>query len=311
MATQTGAITEVIETEFGTLTVTHPKKRRNWGGFFRHTTLIGACASIVFPLLWVLMLSIKSLPSSNQPYIIPRKGWAEPLMQGYDWVITKRPEVFTALLNSVRLTVASVVLSVLLATLAGYALVHLRTPFKNVITAMLVASMFFPVRVSALAGLWEVQHTGPMQWITDSYGQIWPLVFPYVALTVALSVFIMRGVFETVPKELGDSARVDGASSFRTLVGIMLPLVRNGMVVVVIVNFVAAWGEFLLARFFTSGKDYWTLPVFISTTQGGNGAWHWPKIAALYILAIMPGLILFSLTQKYYMKGLQEGALKA
>ena len=311
MASNRIPVIEVIETQYGTLNVVRPRKRYHWGAVARHVTLVGACMSVIFPLLWVLLLSVKSLPSSNQAFLIPRKGWAEPLVVGYDWVINKRPEVFTALLNSVRLTVASVFLSVILATLAGYALVHLRTPLKNLIVAMFVASMFFPVRVSALAGLWEVQHTRPLQWFSDNYGQVWPLVFPYVSLTVALSVFIMRGVFETVPKDLADSARVDGASSFRTLVGIMLPLVRNGMVVVIIVNFVSAWGEFLLARFFTSGKDYWTLPVFISTTQGGNGAWHWPKIAALYILAILPGLILFGFTQKYYMKGLQEGALKA
>lgn len=302
---------KTIDTQFGTMEVYEPDAPYDWGKVARHVVLILACMAVICPLAWVLILSFKTLPDSNQWYIWPKNGFQEPFYKWYDYVVTKRPDVFTALGNSVRLTVGSVILATITAVLAGYALVHLKTPGKAIITSFLVASMFFPIRVAALAGIWEVQHTGPMQFITDSFGQIWPLLFPYTAFTVAISIFIMRGVFETVPKDLVDSAKIDGASSLRTLLGIMLPLVRNGIVVVIIVNFVAAWGEYLLARFFTSGKDYWTLPVFISTTEGGNGAWSWPKIAALYILAIIPGLLLFSIAQRWYMKGLSEGALKA
>lgn len=310
MATTAPMPKDIIQTQFGDVEVFTPKKRRNFSGVAKHTVLGLACASVVFPLLWVLMLSFKSLPSSNKWFLWPRQGFAEPLNQWYVFVLTKRPEVFTALMNSVKLTLLTVVFAVVASTLGGYALVHLRTPGKNIITACLVASMFFPVRVAALAGLWEVQRTAPMRAVYDQFGQVLPLMFPYTALTVALSIFVMRGVFESVPKDLVDSSRIDGASSLRTLMGIVLPLVRNGVVVVIIINFVGAWGEFLLARFFTNGKSNWTLPVFISTTESGNGAWSWPKIAALYILAIIPGLIIFSISQRWYMKGLQDGALK-
>lgn len=135
-------------------------------------------------------------------------------------------------------------------------------------------------------------------------------MLPYTALSTAISVFIMRGVFESVPKEIVDSSRVDGASSFRALLGIMLPLVRNGIVVVIIVNFVAAWGEYLLAQTLMHSADRKTLPVFIANAGGGLGAWFWPRLAALYILAITPGLIVFGIAQRWYMRGLQEGALK-
>jgi len=121
----------------------------------------------------------------------------------------------------------------------------------------------------------------------------------------------MRGVFLTVPKELVDSARIDGAGSLRTLLGIVLPLVRNGIVVVIIVNFVSAWGEFLLALTLMNDEDQRTLPVFIGTASGGVGALLWPRMAALYIIAILPALITFAIAQRWYMKGLQEGALKA
>jgi multiple sugar transport system permease protein len=102
----------------------------------------------------------------------------------------------------------------------------------------------------------------------------------------------------------------DGASSWRILTRVMLPLVRNGVVVVLITNFIAAWGEWLLANILTNDQDKRTFPVVIAGAFGGMGQWQWPNIAAVYIVGIMPGLIIFALTQRWYTKGLQEGALK-
>ena len=168
-----------------------------------------------------------------------------------------------------------------------------------------MASLFFPTRVTALIGIFNVQNE------LGLINKTWSLMLPYTALSVAISIFIMRGVFLTVPKELVDSARIDGAGTLRTLLGIVLPLVRNGIVVVIIVNFVSAWGEFLLALTLMNDEDQRTLPVFIGTASGGVGALLWPRMAALYIIAILPALITFAIAQRWYMKGLQEGALKA
>lgn len=294
--------------------VYHPKRGIRWTKIFLHATLILACISILLPLFWVFLFSIKSIPDGYQRYIWPKLGFAESgelwgvsvkFAQHYNWVLYQRSDVIDNFKNSVMVTTGTVIISTITAVLAGYALVHLRTPGQKIVVMILVASLFFPTRVTALSGIYKVQ---------DDLGLInvtWGLMLPYTALSVAISVFIMRGVFETVPKELVDSSRIDGASSFRTLVGIMLPLVRNGIVVVIIVNFVAAWGEFLLALTLMNDADRRTLPVFISRASGGLGAWLWPRLAALYILAVLPGLIGFGLAQRWYMKGLQEGALKA
>ena len=93
--------------------------------------------------------------------------------------------------------------------------------------------------------------------------------------------------------------------------GIMLPLVRNGIVVVVIVNSVAAWDEYLLASRLMDAQAQWMLPLVPASASGGMGAWIWPCLATLYIIAILPALIAFAIAQRWYMKGLQEGALKA
>ena len=130
------------------------------------------------------------------------------------------------------------------------------------------------------------------------------------ALNLAISILIMRGIFETISSEIADAAKIDGASSFRTLSEIMLPLIANGLVVLVIVNFVSAWGEYLLAATLTNDQSVRTLPVVLATTFGGFGEWAWPRISAVYIMAITPGIVAFALAQRWYMKGLLEGALK-
>ncbi len=259
---------------------------------------------MLLPLAWVILLSVKSLPDGTQRYIWPHQ-FVDPIYAHYAFVIEKSKDAVVAFKNSVLVTGLTVIASTITAVLAGYALVHLKTPLRGVVIGLLVASLFFPTRVTALLGIYNIQNR------LGLINETWSLMLPYTALSVAISVFIMRGVFETVPKELVDSARLDGANSLRVLGGIMLPLVRNGIVVVIIVNFVAAWGEYLLALTLMNDADKRTLPVFIVSTSGGIGASLWPRIAALYIIAILPALITFAIAQRWFMKGLQEGALKA
>jgi ABC-type glycerol-3-phosphate transport system permease component len=283
--------------------VWHPKRGVRWGPILRHAILILFCAVVLLPLFWILLMSFKSIPDGVRRYIWPQ-NFIKPFFAHYQWVWEKRPDVKQNFKNSVEVTIGTVILSTVTAVLAGYALVHLRTPGQKVIVLFLVASTFFPTRVTALIGIYNVQNR------LGLINHTWGLMLPYTALSTAISIFIMRGIFETIPKDIFDSSRIDGASSFRTLLGIMLPLVINGIVVVVIVNFVAAWGEYLLAQTLMNDSARKTLPVFIANAGGGLGAWFWPRLAALYILAITPGLVVFGLAQRWYMKGLQEGALK-
>jgi ABC-type glycerol-3-phosphate transport system permease component len=282
----------------------HPKRRVKWGPIVRHTVLMLFVLVVLAPLFWVVLLSIKSFPDAVQRWIWPNQFY-KPLLGHYSFSWDHVPTLRRNFLNSVIVTLGTIVCATVASVLAGYALVHLHTPAKRIVTALLVASMFFPTRVTALVGIFQVQ---------DKLGLVnntWGLILPYTALSVAISTFIMRGVFETVPTEIIHSAHIDGASSMRTLLQIVLPLVRNGIVVVIIVNFVAAWGEYLLALTLMNDQSHRTLPVVIANATGGMGAWKWPNVAAVYVMAVVPGLVAFGISQRWYMKGLQEGAMKA
>lgn len=276
------------------------RRRSRLAPVAKHIVLILSCASILFPLAWVFLLSIKSLPDAYTNRIWPRhfdfSHYGDALTS-----IDTLPRNFE---NSIIVTASTMLITTTVAVLAGYALVHLRTPGRSLVLGIFVASLFVPTRVTGLISIYQIQND------LGLINSTWGLILPYQTLALAVSVFIMRGVFETIPKELAESARIDGASSWRILTRVMVPLVRNGVVVVLITNFIAAWGEWLLANTLTNDQDKRTFPVVIAGAFGGMGEWQWPNIAAVYIVGIMPGLIIFALTQRWYMKGLQEGALK-
>ena len=270
------------------------------GTILRHVVLIFFMLVILLPLVWVLLLSIKSIPDAYRPGFWPQLFD----FSHYTYALNNIPTLGRNMANSIFVTTATVVLTTACAVLGGYALVHLALPGRALVLSLLVASMFFPTRVTSLIAIFEIQRG--LGLINTTAG----LIFPYVTLNLALSVFIMRGVFEQISHELVDAARIDGAGAWRTLLSILLPLTRNGIVVVIIVNFVSAWGEYLLAVTLTNDQEVRTLPVVLAGAFGGMGQWAWPRIAAVYVMAIAPGLAAFALTQRWYMKGLQEGALK-
>jgi ABC-type glycerol-3-phosphate transport system permease component len=278
-----------------------PHRRRiPWGPIVKHGILISTCGVILFPLAWVLLLSVKSLPDAYTNRIWPHNfdfGSYHRALTAIDTL----PQNFE---NSIVVTVATMAITTTIAVMAGYALVHLQTPGKRIILALFIGSLFVPSRVTGLISIWEIQ---------DRLGLInntWGLILPYQTLALAVSIFIMRGVFETIPKELPESARVDGAGSFMILRRIMFPLVRNGVIVVVITNFIAAWGEWLLANTLMNDQEKRTLTVVLASANAGFGQWLWPTMAAMYVIAILPGLLAFAFAQRWYMRGLQEGALK-
>jgi ABC-type glycerol-3-phosphate transport system permease component len=277
-----------------------PRRRINGRAMLLHATLVFFCALIVLPLLWVFLLSVKSLPDSYTGTLWPRQFD----FTSYPYVFDKMPFVLGNLSNSIIVALTTVTVTSLCAVLAGYAIVHLRMPAKVLLVALLVGTLYFPTRLVSLIGIYRLQSA--LGLVNTLPG----LILPYVTLNLALSILIMRGIFEQISPELLEAAKMDGASSWRILWSIMLPLIANGLVVLLIVNFVTAWGEYLLAYTLTNDQSVRTLPVVLAGVAGGFGQWAWPRLAAIYVLAITPGIITFAVAQRWYMKGLQEGALK-
>ncbi len=272
----------------------------NWSAVIRHGVINFFMVIIILPLVWVLLMSVKTLPDAMRGDFWPRHFD----FTHYSYVFERINTLPVNLFNSIYVTAFTVLLTTICSVLAGYALVHLRLRGAGLVVAGLIASLYFPVRVVSLISIYETQHW--LGLINSTTG----LILPYVTLQLAISILIMRSMFQLVPHEMIEAARIDGAGPWRTLWTIGLPMVRNGLVVVFIVNFVAAWGEYLLCLTLVDDEAKRTMPVVLAAAQGGQGYWAWPNLAAVYVIVVTPGIVAFTFAQKLFFKGLMEGALK-
>ncbi len=281
----------------------HPKQPGHfpWRRILLHATLIFFCLVVLVPLAWVLLLSVKSIPDAYTGTFWPKNFD----FSHYAYVFKAIPTLINNMGNSIFVTLTTVALTCICSVLAGYALTHLRLRGRAVLVALLVGSLFFPSRLISLIAIFQIQTK--LGLINTLPG----LILPYVTLNLATSILIMRGMFQQISPEIVEAAKIDGCNTWQTFYRILLPLVTNGIIVLVIVNFVSAWGEYLLAVTLTNDQAVRTMPVVLASAFGGMGAWAWPRIAAVYIMVITPGIIVFAIAQRSYMKGLLEGALKA
>ncbi|MGE3831825.1 MAG: carbohydrate ABC transporter permease [Parvibaculaceae bacterium] len=273
---------------------------RNRSVIIRHGVINLFMIIILLPLAWVGMMSIKSRPDAMRGDFWPRKFD----FGHYAYVFEKIDTLPVNLFNSIYVTTGTVILTTLCAVLAGYALVHLRPRGGGIVVAALLISLYFPTRVVSIISVYEIQSF--LGLINSTSG----LILPYVTLNLAISILIMRSVFQLVPHEVIEAAKIDGAGPWQTLWTIGLPMARNGLVVVFIVNFVTAWGEFLLCSTLTNDQTARTMPVVLAGAQGGLGQWSWPNLAAVYVIVVAPGIIAFTFAQKLFFKGLAEGVVK-
>ncbi len=274
--------------------------KRNRSIIIRHGVINFFVVIILLPLAWVLMMSVKSLPDAMRGNFWPRKF----NFTHYGYVFQKIETLPVNMFNSIYVTAGTVLLTTLCAVLAGYALVHLRPRGGGVVVAALLVSLYFPTRVVSIISIYEIQNY--LDLINSTTG----LILPYVTLNLAISILIMRSVFQLVPHEVIEAAKVDGAGPWRTLLTIALPMARNGLVVIFIVNFVTAWGEFLLCTTLTNDQNARTMPVVLAGAQGGLGQWSWPNLAAVYVIVVIPGIVAFTFAQKLFFKGMMEGVVK-
>src|SRR6476620_11476685 len=266
----------------------------------RHVVINLFNLAILLPLAWVLLMSVKSLPDAMQGNFWPKRFD----FTHYSFVFQHIATLPVNLFNSIYDTAATVLITTACAVLAGYALVHIRPLGSGLIVTALLVSLYFPVRVVSIISIYETQHW--LGLINNTSG----LILPYVTLQLAISILIMRSMFQLVPHEMMEAATMDGAGPWRTLWTIGLPMVRNGLVVIFIVNFVAAWGEYLFCLTLVDDEARRTMPVVLAAAQGGQGQWAWPNLAAVYVIVVAPGILAFTFAQKLFCKGLMEGVVK-
>lgn len=267
----------------------------------RHAVLLGVVAVIFVPLLWVSLTSLKSV---DEQYRVPPTFFpTEPTLREYAFVLSKMPQLPVYYLNSLIVTLAGTFGTVAIACLAGYAFGRLDFKGRDRIFWALIVSMFLPTSITSLFVIYEL--TDWMGLLDTRLG----LILPYTSSGMIVGTFIMRSVFMGVPRELEDAARIDGCGPFQVFYRIMLPIGVTGVVVVAILNLINTWGEYLLARTLTY-ENARTIPVAIAALNPDGGEWNFSTVMAAYMLMFFPAFVVLAIIQRWFMRGLTEGAIK-
>ena len=208
----------------------------------------------------------------------------------------------SAFVNSLIITIPSTLLPLGIGALAAYAFSWIRFPFRDTIFLLIVALMIVPIQMALVPLLRLFRDLG----IADWYVGIW---LAHTAFGLPLAVFLLRNFFITLPRDLIEAARVDGASNLRIFLRVVVPLSVPALAAYAIFQFLWVWNDLLMALIFISNSDLFPMTKRIVETQGTYGAeWHLLSAGA-FLLMIVPLIVFFAL-QRYFVQGLLAGSVK-
>ncbi|WSM10488.1 carbohydrate ABC transporter permease [Streptomyces sp. NBC_01716] len=261
-----------------------------------HATLIVASVIAVFPVLWVLLTSLK--PAA---YATTTDFFKETTFENYTKLLDDTP-FLTWFGNSLLIAGFTTVLGVFTAATTGYAVSRFRFPGKRGLMWTLLVTQMFPMAVLIV----------PLYNIMSDLGllnQAAGLVITYLTIAVPFCAWMMKGFFDTIPREIDESGMVDGLTPFGTFWRLILPLAKPGLAVTAFYSFVTAWGEVAYASAFMVGDENLTLAGGLQKFVNQYGA-QWGPMTAASVLIAIPAAIVFLFAQRHLVTGVSAGAVK-
>jgi len=277
------------------------RRQRRWALWGSYIALTVFTFMFLIPPIYTLTTSLKTSAeiSSRQgnPWLVQH-----PVLDNFIELITD-DHFQTFFLNSVKITVVVVILSMVISILAAFALARMR--FWG--SAALATGVFLTYLVpESLLFIPMFQIVGALGLMNNT----WSLVLLYPTLTVPFCTWIMIGYFSSIPKELDEAALIDGATYLQMLVKIFIPVALPGIIAATIFAFTVSWGQFLYPLAFLFSSDQMVLTVGIVTELIRGDVFQWGKIMAGSLMAALPPVIIYAFLMDYYISGLTAGATK-
>lgn len=265
-----------------------------------HAVLMLACVAALYPVLWVVKMALtpgQSFSMSGNP--LP----TEVSFEHFETIFTMSDGIFwRQLFNSVVIAGVTTVVGITLACTAAYAFSRFRFPGRQVGLASFLVTQMFPGVVMAI----------PLYILLDKLSllnSLTGLVLVYSTSALPFCVWMLKGYFDTIPRDLEEAAVMDGASQWTIFTKIVLPLARPAIVVTGLFSFMTAWNEFILAATFLNDESMFTLPVMLQRFVGDYST-QWGSFAAGAILVSLPVMALFFRLQRHLVGGLTAGGVK-
>ena len=277
------------------------KKSKRVGNNVAFFVLLTLSVLFLVPIIIVIINSFKSrIYISSQPLKLPNDETFVALENYINGVTSS--DFFSAFLRSLFITVVSVILIVLFASMAAWYIVRSNSKITKGIYYMLVFSMIVPFQM--------VMYT--MTYVTNraNLDNVFGITFVYLGFGAGLSVFMLCGFIKSIPLEIEEAAMIDGASPIQAFFTVVFPMLKPTAITVAILNTLWIWNDYLLP-YLVLGSDKKTIPVAIQLAmQGAYGSTDYGGFMAMLVLAIVPIIIFYIFCQKYIIKGVVAGAVK-
>jgi len=277
-------------------------ENRPWLTFAAHATLILGVLVIAFPLYVTVIASTHSLPMllSGRIPLLPGSetiaNYSQVLGQGLQ--SAGAPPVALMMLNSLAMALGISIGKIAISIIAAYAIVYFQFPLRMTCFWLIFATLMLPVEVRILPTYKVVADLGML----DSYAG---LIVPLIASATA--TFLFRQFFLSVPEELTEAARIDGAGPIRFFIDILLPLSRTSIAALFVIQFIYGWNQYLWPLIVTTKQSYYTVVMTISRMVNVvDVAPNWNLIMATALLAMLPPVLVVLVMQRWFVKGLVE-----
>ena len=271
---------------------------------WRHLVALLACVFALFPILFVVSAAFNPLGTLSSSTLIPTRASGANFTN-----LLSNTEFPRWFLNSVLIAGGATLLSVALSTFAAYAFSRFRFSGRRPGLLFLLLIQMFP-QFLAIVVLYIMFTTISDLYPTIGFNTPWGLIILYMGGALGVNTWLIKGFFDTVPKELDESAFVDGASHTTTFFKIILPLVTPVLAVVGVLSFISAINEFLIASVFLTQDDTKSLAVGLFGLVAGQRNANFGMFAAGTLLTAIPTVVLFFSLQRYIVGGLTAGAVK-
>ena len=250
-----------------------------------------------YPFVFMIMTSLKSLKQYHANFWLP--AWPVHL-ENY---VQAWQAIAPYMLNSIVVTVASTIGVVCVSCLAAFAFARMTFPGRELLYYLVIFLLMVPAVLSLVPTFLLIKNVGLMD-------TLWALILPYIAAGQVLAIFIMRSFFASLPEELFEAARIDGAGEIWVFFNIAVPLVRPVLVTIAILQVLSSWNDFLWPFLVIKSDTLKTLVVGLVGFEGRFSTNYGPLMAG-YAIASIPLLILFLVAMRSFIEGLSQGALKA
>ena len=277
-------------------------ENRPWHDFFAHAVLIAGVILVAFPLYVTFIASTQTYEQIvNVPMpMVP----GDKMVENYMQALTSGSErgssapVGTMLKNSLIMALGVAIGKIAISIISAFAIVYFRFPLRNLCFWMIFVTLMLPIEVRIIPTFKVASDLG----LLDSYAG---LILPVVASATA--TFLFRQFFLTIPDELAEAARIDGAGPMRFFWDVILPLSKTNMAALFVILFIVGWNEYLWPLLITSREEMYTVVIGIKRMiAGGDASNEWHLIMATAMLALLPPALVVILMQKWFVKGLVE-----